>query len=117
MLNSTVSSVQHQIMHFRIAHIQEHVLPVNIPNIGISQTFFFLATDLNPESSPDNLFDVLSLCNEVNHSWRAMRAHTVALRRPLFAVLAACYEVVMKCSIQPYHYITAFVLSRSDDDV
>ena len=58
---------------------------VNIPNIGISQTFFFLATDLNPESSPDNLFDVLSLCNEVNHSWRAMRAHTVALRRPLFA--------------------------------
>ena len=83
----------------------------------VSQIFLFIVTDLNPESSPDNLFDVLSLCNEVNDSWRAVLAHTVALSRPLFAVLAACYEVIMKGTIQPYHYIAAFVLSRFDDGV
>ncbi|XP_028406945.1 spatacsin-like [Dendronephthya gigantea] len=47
-------------------------------------------TDLNPETSPDNLFDVLSLCNDVNEPWRAILAHSIILRRPLFAVLSAC---------------------------
>ncbi|KXJ04407.1 uncharacterized protein LOC110246681, partial [Exaiptasia diaphana] len=47
---------------------------------------------LDPDKLPDDFFEVLFACNDAKIPWRSLLAHAIALHRPLFAVLAACYE-------------------------
>ena len=42
---------------------------------------------------PGDLFSAIFKCDCHQISWKALLAHAIALRRPLLAILAACYEV------------------------
>ncbi|XP_048583501.1 spatacsin [Nematostella vectensis] len=47
---------------------------------------------IDPNTVSDHLLDVLFECQSAHVPWRALLAHSIALRRPVLAVLAACHE-------------------------
>ena len=53
----------------------------------------FLPPALEEEGLPRDLFSVLFKCEAHSVPWKALLAHSIALQRPLLAVLAGCYEV------------------------
>ncbi|XP_077989348.1 spatacsin-like [Glandiceps talaboti] len=47
--------------------------------------------DIDVGHIPSDLFGVIFVCENTSQPWRHMLAHCVALRRPILAVLAACF--------------------------
>ena len=60
---------------------------------NVLQHFLCLEKPLVPDDLADDLCDVLFACQAAKVPWRSFLAHALALRRPLLAVIAACYEV------------------------
>ncbi|XP_070541627.1 spatacsin-like [Ptychodera flava] len=48
--------------------------------------------DLKPVNIPDDLFSIIFECEGKSQPWRALLACCVSLKRPILAVLAACYK-------------------------
>ena len=67
---------------------------INLCNIlEITKTVCFLVKAITADDLPEDLFSVLFHCQDHTHPWKALLAYSIALERPLLALLAASYKV------------------------